>query len=244
MRALRCLVLLMAIAFDAGVAALNAGASSLTYAHTCTSATFLRVTACWFESGTTPTIVPSGVTYNGVAMTVIPSSRKHIAVGDGANSIGIEQWGLVSPAAGANNVVVTMSAAPTNLFSGADSWTGVDTTTPYGTAAVSNSTSTTPSVVIGSDSGEVAIGSIFIVTLTDLSTSDTQRWESAVSAFLQAGGASDAGANPNVTINWAGAIGPTYNAVASGVSLKPASGGATTAPWARRFSRLGAAMMS
>src|SRR2546427_11416651 len=61
---------------------------------------------------------------------------------------------LVNPATGANNVVVTLSAA-TNVKGGATSWSNVDQTTPVGTAATNTGSSLTPSVTVASAAEEI-----------------------------------------------------------------------------------------
>jgi hypothetical protein len=212
----------MAITFDAGTAMVNdVSAGSFTFSKTnnAGSDTFLRATAGWVEATVSPTSSPSGVTYNGVALTVIPSSKVHIALGDSTNSLGIEQWGLVAPATGANNLAFTFTG---NVIfrGGAESWFGVDQTTPYGTAAIGNAADTTPSINVASADNGVAVSSALVISLTALVSGDTERWNNAPVSNSAAGGSSQLGA-ASVTMDWSGAFGAPYNWVESGVSLHP-----------------------
>ena len=80
----------------------------------------------------------SGVTYAGTALTLIGSQNN-------GTSVRVELWQLVAPATGANNVVVTLSAAA-KAACGAISLTGVDQTNPVDASNFAASTSANPSV--------------------------------------------------------------------------------------------------
>ena len=142
----------MALAKDATSSAHAQGASSLSWAHTCTGSDRLLVV----HSGTNGTPVStSGVTYNSVALT----SRWS----DSRNWTAASAWSLVAPATGSNTVAITLSATEDTEFGQAISYTGVDQTTPHGTAQIANGSSTTPAVpAVTSASGEVVVG--FIMT--------------------------------------------------------------------------------
>lgn len=100
------------VLFDAA----TQGASN-TFTHTCTGTDrYLTVEVQIVGSS----VSVSGITYNGVAMSLI---RRVV------NTNAVELWGLVNPASGAHNVVVTLSGAATNAR-GAVSFTNVDQTTP------------------------------------------------------------------------------------------------------------------
>ena len=151
-------------------------------------------------------------------MTLIPGSSINIALGDATNSVGLAQYGLVVPDTGAHDVVITMSAS-CNIFGGADSWTGINQSTPFGTAVTANAADTTTTIDIGSVAEEVAVGSALIVTATALASNDTERWNSGVLENVNSGGASQVGA-ASVTLDWTGAFGTPFNWLASAVSLK------------------------
>lgn len=88
-------------------------ATSLSWSHTCTSATDLVVCVGHVDA-TSPTVV-TGVTYNSVAMSSVTSQNNGLR--------GISLWSLSSPTAGANTVAVTWGAA-TRGVGGALSFTG------------------------------------------------------------------------------------------------------------------------
>ncbi|HYH69137.1 MAG TPA: hypothetical protein VD866_30870 [Urbifossiella sp.] len=99
------------IAYDATATA-TATATSLTYSHTCTGSNRVLLVGVFITSSSD---LVTGVTYNGVAMTRI-----------GTVTQGSERsylYGLVNPASGANNVVVTCSGS-TSIFADSASYTG------------------------------------------------------------------------------------------------------------------------
>jgi hypothetical protein len=109
----------MAIAFDAATdGGHNAGlTNSLTYAHTCTgSDLFLRVAV--IGDLTTGADDVTGVTYNGVAMTLV---RKIISIASFRCTYDFELFGA---SVGTHNVVVS-STTNHYLLSGCASYTGV-----------------------------------------------------------------------------------------------------------------------
>lgn len=128
----------MAIAFDATSSAQNNdGTASLTFSHTCTSASILIVTTCTNQ----PQNSVTGVTYNGVAMTSVRGSLN-------AGSTVIDMWYLLAPSSGANNVVVTMAASSTAKAAQAVSYSGVDTAGfPDATSALSPLTTNTTQTI-------------------------------------------------------------------------------------------------
>jgi len=103
----------MAIAFDATSSGSSGGASSITFAHTCTGSNRVLFVTVIGE------VIPSitGVTYAGVAMTQVGSSVS------GGGSRSIHLFYLDNPASGANNVVV--SSSPSGFMSAvSSSYTG------------------------------------------------------------------------------------------------------------------------
>ena len=99
--------------------------AALTYAHTVTAAgsnRFLLVCAnIWL--GPAPTV--TGITYNGTSMTLVAS----INLGGGSNNASLYIYGLVNPATGTHNVVISVDG---NCKIGAvsSSCITVDQTTP------------------------------------------------------------------------------------------------------------------
>ena len=103
----------MAIAFDAATDGGNSATGTLTFAHTCTGTN--RFIVVGFVGNTVDDV--TGVTYNGVAMSLIAK-----VLSDSTRYVYL--YGLVAPATGSNNVVITTSSADT-IIGGALSYTGV-----------------------------------------------------------------------------------------------------------------------
>lgn len=103
-----------AIVFDAATIGFGVG----TFSHNVGEGNnrFLTVGVAYVSGGSTV----SGITYNGVAMTRL----KDIS----ANGVGATLWGLVAPATGPNNVVISWSGAAPGFATGAVSFLGVDQT--------------------------------------------------------------------------------------------------------------------
>lgn len=140
----------MAIAVDTNtVAEEEAGATSKTFSHTCTGSNLVLVVAT-VSSGSAD---PTGVTYNGVAMTK--------AVGLGA-ALNTSLWYLANPATGAHNVVVTY-AASTKFGVCSTSFTGCNTDSPLGITGTATGTSGTASCTVTSQkNNSVMVDSTFV----------------------------------------------------------------------------------
>lgn len=112
----------MAIAFDASSTndSVNWGSgTSVTWSHTCTGSDRILFVAVFNLGSAT---LPSGITYNGVAMTMINSQDTD---GGGYTE---SLWYLVAPSTGANNIVTTW-AVSNGLFNCiATSYTGASQT--------------------------------------------------------------------------------------------------------------------
>jgi hypothetical protein len=132
----------------------NPGASTTyTLAHTQdTGASGYLIVLTGISSSATPT----GVTYNGVSMTLL-DSRATTSTG-----MQIQAWGLANPSTGANNVVVSWSSGPFNPVNvEAISFTG---SSGFGNAGFSDTAgppNTTATVTVSSNSvivGQAAAG--------------------------------------------------------------------------------------
>jgi len=106
-----------------------------TWSHTCLGTDRLLTVQISMEEGKTVT----ALTYNGIAMT--------FEIADELNGTRMEVWSLVAPSVGTHDIDVTFSSA--SYFSGgAESWVGVDQTTPVGTTVSATGTSLAPSLVV------------------------------------------------------------------------------------------------
>ncbi len=138
----------MAIAFDTATNGGNAGASSLTFSHTCTGSNLFLVVAV-FDSNDTVT----GVTYAGSAMT-----KAWVSTG-----LGESFWYKIAPASGANNVIVTKSAGTASVGAVASSYTGCNQSAidskAGNTANQTASPQTVSTTVVGSDCWTIGFSS-------------------------------------------------------------------------------------
>ena len=146
------------------------GSGTVNFNHT-TSATsnrLLLVGVSMNISNSTTTVV-SGVTYGGVALTLVGAHN------DAAPTRRVEIWSLLNPASGPNIpivVSVTVRAGRTvGVVAGATTFTGVDQTVPLGTfvsangANGANSQLDVPSVVNGMVLDTLAIGGAQTATI-------------------------------------------------------------------------------
>ena len=102
----------MAIAFDAASGGATTAASSLTFAHTCTGSDLILFVGAF--NGTNNV---TGVTYNGVAMTLVDTAVAQAGVN-------YKLFYLINPATGANNVVISTDVASNVLRGVSTSYTG------------------------------------------------------------------------------------------------------------------------
>jgi hypothetical protein len=114
----------MALSFDSSAQAQSSsGATSLTYSHTCGTGAYLTVGVLDVNNAVT------GITYAGVSMSLLKTEFFFYGV-----VVGIKTYGLVSPATGANNVVVTKSVGSGVIDSCSHSVLSASTTQPDATA--------------------------------------------------------------------------------------------------------------
>lgn len=212
----------MAVAFDAAAsnkAAYPANTSTISVNHTVAAGSdlFLLVSVGWYNAQGARTV--SGVTWNGTAMTAVPSST---VATSGAHNV--QLWYLINPATGAHTVTVTMSGNDDLLFVGVSSWSGVHQTAPLGTAVTNTGTSTTGQVTLSSAADEYVAGCITheAIFASDFSTSDTELYEQFDNTTNLHSGAYSVG-SASVSLDWLG--GKNAEWAASGVPIKPVGGG-------------------
>jgi hypothetical protein len=113
----------MPIAFDAASGGQTAGATSVTYSHTCSSGVNRALFVGVFSDDSGDNL--TGITYAGVAMTLI-DKQDHT---DGSFPGYTYLYYLSNPASGANNVVVSYSGSHV-IRSSSASYTGVSLAIP------------------------------------------------------------------------------------------------------------------
>ena len=208
----------MALAFDAVTSGQANGAGPFTLSHTTSGADRVLVVGVIIHAGAGITI--TSVTYNGVAMTVIPSSTI-------TGTYAVSLYGLIAPASGANTVSISISGNAEIGF-GAMSLTGADQTTPFGTANTATGTSTTPSVTVSSASGEIVVdtGQIFHSGTFSVGAGQTSRWSSfSTGGWVKHFGSTEPG-DTSVTMSWSNTTSQGW--ALSAVPVKPVSAAGTT----------------
>ena len=128
----------------------------------------------------------TGVTYAGTSLTKLASTE----TGRQTYIFGWPAGGSAIPT-GANNVVVTASGTGRNVCVCIQSYTGVDTTTTYGTAVTKSGTNTTDTAALTSSSGDLSIDNVFQgdnttqPTLTATFTTDANQNDTTASLIGQ-----------------------------------------------------------
>jgi len=166
----------------------------------------------------------SGITVDGVAATQVASARANVTVASA------DRWYIKNPNSGTITVTATLSASAVAAI-GVISFTGVDQTTPHGTAVAATGSSAAPSVTVTSATGEVVVGGFAqkasATTTTTAGTGQTKQWdEPNVNSTLNAADSTENGAS-SVVMDWSTGINSDSWA-ATGLSIKPAA--TTTIP--------------
>ena len=229
----------MAVTHDAASNPAKAtSATSLTFAHTCSGTERVLVVGSSVDD-----LVPADTTatYAGVSMTGIGALTN--------NFDRSELFGLIAPATGANNVVITAAATQGSIAGGAESVNGADQTTGWGTAATAEAdNSTAPTVTVTSATGELVVDNVAGGDLISQQTAtagagQTERWDSTgVDSNGFAIGSTEAGA-ASVVMSWT--LNNAIDWASVGVSIKAAAAAAADtlfaqgAIWMRRLRLLG-----
>lgn len=201
----------MALAVDA-VSSTGGSGSSFSWSHTCSGSNrVLLLGIGWYDTADTV----SSITYNSVAMTLVPSSTAT----NGQYTAAL--YYLTDPTTGSNTISVTFTGSVFDFGGVALSVTGADQSTPLGTANTASGTSTTPSVTITSASGELVLDTLIIAhsgTLT-VGGSQTQRWNAITGGGFIKGGASTEDGAASVTMSWSNSTSQDW--AITGVPIKP-----------------------
>lgn len=221
-----------AVAVDAAASSLaQTGVSTYSWTHTCgASATLLTVEEN--NGNGTGGVTPTGITYNGVALT-----RLTAASIIGGTFFESSIWYLINPPSGAHTIAVTLPSVQALIGSGSVSFTGTDTVSPFYTAGAGTfqtSASATDAVTAtGASSGDMYIATTHVHNFTGTITSNspsTNEWKiTGIGANTSASG--------DVQTGTGGAFAWTESSaekVAVAIGIKQASG-ATGPPAAGVF---------
>lgn len=147
-------------AFVVATSAANANAASLSYPLTIPQGTnrFLLVSV---QIGVTcPAIlapVITSVSYAGASLTPI---TQILGTPCGLVTTRSAQWGLVAPAAGASNVVITLAGIGQTVHSGALAFTGINQATPVRASQTASGTGTSSTVTTSSSAGDLVVNTV------------------------------------------------------------------------------------
>jgi len=129
-----------AIAFDSAATKTATNAASASWSHTVGSGTNnVLIVGLATEDTSTTSLAVSAITYNGVAMTAVPSST---ATAGSSTLDRTQLFYLLNPAAGAHTVAVTFGGAVNGVSAGSVSLSGVAQSAPTA-AAINTATSGT-----------------------------------------------------------------------------------------------------
>jgi hypothetical protein len=235
MRKLQLLLLLLflaspawaQIAYDnSGSTSTTNGASTITLSFTVGGSLSNSILVAKAHNRTSE--LPTGATYNSVAMTEVTGARSD----DTGNGETTTTWYLINPASGTHNLVVTYAGGPDYKVLGAISLQGVDQSNPIDAATHLEGTGTavSTSITTVNDNAWIIDGlAVRATTPTATMTAHTGRTEryntaagtALVGAASTYGPISPAGAT---TVDWtAGTSGISW--AFSIISLKPSGGG-------------------
>lgn len=152
-----------AIEFDAAssvTAVPGTTTNPLTFSHTCSGSDRLLLVFP-ATAASTSVFTATAASYNGVAMTEVPSSGSLFS--DGTHALRIQCFYLVAPDTGSNTVSVTwdsMSGSDRVIF--AASFNGVHQSSPLGSAATSNGTAKPSSLTVTSAATEKIVSGMIV----------------------------------------------------------------------------------
>ena len=163
------------------------------------------------------TVTVTGVTYAGLPLTLVGENTN-------SGSARVSIYKLVNPPSGASPVIVSFSANPSlGVVVGVTSFTGVNQTSPIGTFATNNNSSSTASVSVTSGSGETVYDVVtFRNNTITASAGQTEKYNLASGNEITGGASIKAGA-PSVTMTWNASGGSSQWAMGA-ISIKPESG--------------------
>lgn len=164
--------------------------------------------------GTEADVAHSSVTFDGQSLT-----KQVDQLGTGRR---VSIWTLINPPVTTANIVVTLGAAA-DVGMIATSWEDTHQVTPVNATAGNSGSSTSPSVVVASASGERVIDTYNHDNETDptVGAGQTELADLQVVGDFRMASSHQDGAAPNVTMDWSGIA--TGDWASAGISLAPAA---------------------
>lgn len=194
-----------AVAFDATSTGSGGAVTSITVSHTTGSGSnrALVVGVSCVDTIAADTI-PTGITYDGSAMTLFGSSTKTIG---GALSMGVSMWYIKAPSTGANDIVASFNSEITNVVLGGVSAANARQDPPVGTALLTSGTGTSASVTLLSGPDDLVVDVLALdsaavtQTTTAVGAGQTSRWNDD-EAQVAGAGSTELGADGTTTMSW------------------------------------------
>ena len=165
--------------------------TSLTFAHS-VSAQSDRVIVVGISTGGAH---PTGITYNGVALTRL--------AGTSSLSVYGSIWYLTAPATGSNNVVVSLANA-SHIIAGATNFYHVDQATPLSNAAtLARLDVDSGSIDITTTAGDFVVDALTLNTTNNVTfgAGQTERWDQA-SFSAKGAGSTEVATGTTTTMSW------------------------------------------
>ena len=185
----------------------------LSFSHTVSGSNRLLLVGVSYR----PTFIATRVTWNGTNM-------QGVQVSSGTN-VRTEIYKLVAPEAGTYNIEIQFGGY-VFAAAGAVTLTNVDQTTPLGTSNGSLGTSSTPSVNVASNAGDLVFGVIDAYNFDETSrNADTLHWNTE-SWYAYSEGVSKAGSAGSTSLTWT--LGGSGEWATAGVAVKGTSFGIAT----------------
>jgi len=213
------------VAIDGTASTGQTTTSSLTISHTTSGTDRLMLVGVSIADDTGGAPAVSSVTYNGAGLSLIGSR----ATSDGFGRVGI--WGLLAPATGTHDVVVTFASAPDSATAGVLTFTGVDQATPLGAFASGDGDSASGSVTGASAAGELVFGAIVVESSSNFNlipeAGQAEQWDLFQAPKANGGASTEAGA-ASVDMLWSWAS-PDKWAIGV-ISIRPSPPTATPTP--------------
>ena len=210
--------------FDAASSTSGSGVTTVTQAHTCSGdSRGLVVGVQVYDAGNSPT-APSGITYDGVAMT----RQTTVLIGSAyANSL----WTLVDPSSGSDDVVVTFAdTRHEDIVVSITSYNDLDTSSQFGTVISASGTSTAPTVNVASTAGDLVVDMLLWNrgggASATVGTSQTQRVNYTSEANAAGAASTERATGTSTTMNWT--LGSSAVWAIIGIAIKGNVGAAAT----------------
>lgn len=171
---------------------------SIDWEHTCDGINRGLLVQVSMEEGTTIDTIK----YNGDSLTQLVSET------DAGSNLRQEQWFLLAPSVGTYSIVITL-IAPSYISAGAESFVGIDQTTPTGSTETAKDSDNNPTLdlITTYDNSIVVDGLATAITpiLYTPGAGQSENWHETANADTRQGGSSaeSAGSQPDtVTMDW------------------------------------------